>query len=325
MGGHLLHIWNLPEKRLNNEDFSRVSDCVVEAIKKELPECKVAPLRCFSEKDSHGDLDIEISAANVNFFDLILKLFGAEAHKNGPTYSFPLDGFQVDLSTCSEDSFDICLVYKDFERGMFLGRVANAIGVRFGWNGLFLRIDIADYYDAPPRIYDILVSKGPEEIFDLLGYDSNDTDKSFKNKEELFDWVVSGKYFSPEPFKLENLNHQNRIRNRKRPNYSSFIDWCSERAFPERQIPDKLVFQHKILTDWCLWGEIKKIKRNLDKATERAAKFNGNLIRESFGLEGAALGEFIINFKKSIKNFEKFVDENSKEEIMRELEIFYEH
>lgn len=326
MGGHLLHIWNLPEKRVSRVDFERIILQVLDKLRARFNLRRIEPLKFFTDKADFGDLDIAFEtfsnqSVQINFIEEFEKLFGYKPHKNGNCISFPVEGFQVDILMFSDVVFDIAQVYYAYESGNFMGRIADKMGLSYGHRGLYLQIPLS-YFDStlPDHQYrDILLSRSPRPIFESLGFDYERFNQSFKNFEEMSQWVAESKYFSPEVFAFESLNSINRTRNRKRPVYAKFVDWCAQQ--PARNIlPSKESVRDTIISSCpIIRKQIDEITIELQKNAIRRAKFNGNLIKELRGLEGAELGKFIVDFKKKYGSFETWLDDNSADQVKKAI------
>lgn len=327
MGGMLLKKWNLPEKRVSRADFDRIIEEVMSVLRAHYPEHRIEPLKFFAEKKDFGDLDVafEIKEGwNIPWRSKIEELFGFPPHRNGNCISFPYEGFQVDILLFESEVFDIAQVYYAYESGNGMGRVADKLDFSYGHRGLYLQVPL-DYFNArlPKHEYrEILVSRDPAAIFAYLGFDYDRFLKGFRNFEEMARWIADSYYFNPEIFAFESLNSINRVRNKKRPVYAAFVEWCKSQPRKALIPPKGYILKQIASARSDIQEEIAKVRAELILSEKRRAKFNGNQVRDLLGLEDKALGDFIKEFKKAhVVNgsFEEWLDAHSGEEVVQEI------
>lgn len=325
MGGKLLNLWNLAEKRVSRADFDRIVEDVLRKLRSNFPNRRVEPLKFFSDKQDFGDVDVAFEVFSdspiVDFPKDLEVLFGHKPHKNGNCISFPVEGFQVDILLFSEIVFDIAQVYYAYESGNFMGRMADKMGLSYGHRGLYLQVPLSYFGKGLPdhEYKEILISRDPEIIFHILGFDYERFKEGFRNFDDMSKWVAASRYFSPEVFAFESLNSINRTRNRKRPVYAAFVEWCQSQ--PKRQdAPSKERVRNIMVQMYPgVQAKIDELQAEVILNAERRAKFNGHLVKELLGLEGAALGDFIIAFKKTWANFDAYLDSHTKEEVIKDI------
>lgn len=328
MGGHLLSNWNLPEKRVPRAEFDKLTQLVLEQIKYDFPTYRAEIIPFYKDKEDFGDMDllVEVKPFENNWLEWVKERYCATPHKNGNVISFPLEGFQVDLILVGTDSFDTAKTYFACETGNFMGRIADKLGFKYGHKGLWLHVPL-NYFNADlpnHEFRDILITKDPARIFSLLGFDYEWFLKGFDNLEEMFKWVAASRFFAPQLFSFDALNSINRTRNRKRPVYAQFVEWCETQE--ARGIPSKEVMFVKTLVCFVhLQPELEKIRIEVLRNKLRREKFNGDLVRELKNIQtGPELGQFIMNFKKKYcqPNFEQWLDDNSKENVWQAIQSF---
>jgi hypothetical protein len=180
-----------------------------------------------------------------------------------------------------------------------MGKTFHKMNLSYGWDGLKYK-----YRNFNGRnSHDITISKDPRKIFEFGGYDYDRYLEGFETIEKIFDFIIAGKYFNADIFKMENLKHIDKKRNRKRKSYHEFLKYVENRGinkkfefhenkkvylpligfnFPEADLDNKL----KVL------DEKNEINKQLNE------KLNGSLIMEWIpGLEGKALGDVIREFR----------------------------
>lgn len=321
-----MKIWGLPEKRIGRADYERIAREVESKLLAQYPRAEA--LRTFATKENFGDLDVicDVNNGEKPLLDFVRREFHPNPHKNGQTISFPYEGFQVDLISVGKENFEVARDYLAWESGMAVGVVANALGLRFGWDGLHLKYPLSLISPELPAhdFFLVALDKEPVTIYTLLGFDYKRLQKGFHSKEEFFDWVCGSEFFDPRIFNLDELSHQNRIRNKKRPTYNALVDYARDKEAKPR--PTKEEVRALILDKYPhVKNEIERKSTQIIKNKERAAKFNGNIVREITGLEGAALGKLIVQFKNvysKAQSFEEYLDARSAEEVYKVLKQF---
>ena len=199
--------------------------------------------------------------------------------------------------------------------------------LKWGFDGLryVYRID-------GKKLGEITVSKDYRKSLKFVDLCPDRYDKGFNNLEEIFEYVISSKYFNPWMFDLEKLNKINRDRDKKRKTYSSFLKYLE--PYKENKTiedfhyfyPDKKVYLGHI--DFNFPGFLRQY-RELEKREERLikirAKFNGNILIDEFGIKGKELGNLISNFKASFEDlntFEDYILENDVETILNKVKNY---
>ncbi len=324
MGGHLLHIWNLPEKRVRRADFDRIMADVLLRMRNCLSARRIEPLKFFTDKESFGDLDIAMEVYPddyINFLDFFGDMFGKRPHKNGNCISFPVEGFQVDILLFSPEVFDIAQIYYAYESGNFMGRIADKMGLSYGHRGLYLQVPLNFFrWDLPDHEYrEVLVSRDPKWIFTILGFNLERFERGFNNFQEMAEWVAQSKYFAPELFSFDNLNSINRTRNRKRPVYAQFVSWCDTQPANRALLAKDQMRANLIVCFPQVGRDIMDLRASIILDDERRKKFNGNIIKDLRGIENKELGAFIVAFKAEHENFNKYLDDNAAEKIKQDI------
>jgi hypothetical protein len=324
MGGHLLHHWNLPEKRVSRADFDRIIVEVLGKLRNAFDLRRIEPLKFFADKQDFGDLDVafeSVPGCSINWNEEIQRLFGYKPHKNGNCISFPVEGFQVDILLFGSEVFDIAQVYYAYESGNFMGRVADQMGLSYGHRGLYLQVPLSYFNDSYPEheYREILVHRAPQVIFNILGFDYQRFQKGFKNFDEMSQWVADSRYFNPKVFAFDALNSINRTRNRKRPVYAAFVEWCAKQPAND-DMPSKEAVRAAVIDVYRhVWVAVEAVREEIVLNQERREKFNGYLVEELRHIEGADLGRFIAAFKKSKGDFNAYLDARSAAEVRKDI------
>jgi hypothetical protein len=276
----------------------------------------------YREKESFGDLDCLIIPTSVKDLREALQThFSPQAIvHNGECWSIDYKNFQVDFLVTIEENFAISYHYYSFnDLNNLVGRVAHKFGLKFGHKGLTVPVNIKDH-----QLGEIVLSKNPEAIYQYLDYSFERYQKGFNNLEEIYQFVASSKYFNPDLFAAENLNHANRTRNRKRPTYTQFLAWLENHPDLPRfeYSEDKVAYQQAAVTHFRKEEEQARMLALAEQRKLQAERFNGRLVQELTGLTGERLGSFIVAFKESIPDFEAWVQGSSEQEIRERIVAF---
>lgn len=332
MGGNLLKIWNLPDKRATNEEYERIGSAVRIELNHDshpynadgaVSRATIAP--CIRDKDTHGDIDILFGLPNAKhsediwwgkyghvpsfdtFAEYIKHEYGFDPHRNSNVFSFPVEGIQVDVTFLPLEEFESAVAYTSWgDLGNLMGRVYHKMGLHYGHSGLQFWIR-QGMYDAnvtwsdSDHIYSkFILSRHPRAIFELGGFDYDRWKKGFDTEKDAFDFVINSKYFNPDLFALENLNHTNRTRNRKRGMYMRFIEYLDTVSDPTKyQFLSKevysLVFQDKFPP---LKTAIGKYRFEHELQKQYKAKINGKIVAEWLcTTDGPLIGQVMKDIK----------------------------
>ena len=156
---------------------------------------------------------------------------------------------------------------------------------------------------------DIVISKDSKKIFEFLGFDYERYLKGFDTLEEIFEWIINSKYFSYEVFLMDNLNHIDRKRNKKRATYQKFLEYINTKDLST--LPNTVFYKNKeiyleLVDNYFPEAKLsEKLQELKDKDAfnkAMAEKFNGDLVMEWTGLKGKELGNCIKFFKESINH-----------------------
>lgn len=261
----------------------------------------------FRNKDSFGDLDVlvhggdfERYAPNTPMSKIIEDIFSPnEIYKNSHVVSFDYNELQIDFIKVKPKYWESSKTYFSYnDLGNFMGRIAYKMGFRYGDFGLRL---VYLHEDGGKKFtYDI--STHPRDIFGFLGFDYERYEEGFDKLEDVFDFVVDSKYFNARLFDYENLNHQNRTRNKKRVNYGLFLDYVKDidKAY-EYKDKDYYVNMAEEFFGIDIASKISLWRKEVEREKEAHEHFNGILIMEHYPLAGKELGNAIYKFKEFVK------------------------
>jgi hypothetical protein len=306
MGGRALK--SVETKRISRLEFDKISKEIMDVLK--LTFNKFGIPFFYKKKESFGDVDIIISKEgfNGNIREYIENTFNPnEIFHNGNAYSFDYDAVQIDLIFTPDKDFESTLNYMGGnDLGNFIGRLAQSIGFKYGQEGLFY-----NHYSDQNTKNKIIVSKDYPEIFKFLGLDYDKWVEGFDTLEEIFEYAMSSSLFNPEMFQLSELNKVNRERNLKRASYMSFLDYIKDKsAHPDYDKVSVASAKENVIEVISVVFPEANIDLHLAEINYEHAKkvlanvkFNGNIVKEKYGLEKEELGQ-------SIKLFKDYVDVN---------------
>ncbi len=262
----------------------------------------------FKKKETHGDLDVIIEGAALESAKLA-EMFDLKPEwisRNSNVISIFYEGTaQIDLCFHPREECETTWAYmRCGDASNLIGKVAHSLGFKLGHKGLVYPVNLSDC----EQLGDVLISSDRRKILEFLDLDYQQWEDNFDNPVDLYLWITSSKFFNPAQFQYENLNHVNRIRDRKRPVFAGFIDWLVENPIQNEFVPGRNkaeYFWNAVLFFDC--AEVfKKIEAMLytRRITKEANKiFNGDLVREWTGLEGKELGAVLAGFKQHCMMF----------------------
>jgi hypothetical protein len=264
-----------------------------------------------------------------------------EIFHNDRAWSFNVDEIQVDIIMCEPENFNAMYHYLSYnDLGNFMGRLAHSLGFKYGQDGL-----VYDHYFKDKKIGRILVSQDYPRIFKFLDLDYGRWERGFDKLEDVFEFIVSSKYFSYEKFQLRSLNKINRERNLKRKSYMSFLDYIERykdrNAHFESLKSEFMAEAIKMFPEFQYKLETRRLEYEVTRDLYIQAKFNGGEIMRRFGLQGKEIGETMEGFKERIyknkgdmhgpayfnfvtreQSFNNYVLNNSLESIYEKFEIY---
>lgn len=266
---------------------------------------RFAVIPAYEEKVDFGDMDVLV-LPKTEIADMRATLKAAfkpqDIIHNDQCWSLDYKGLQIDIITSSPELFDCTLHYFSYnDVSNLVGRSAHRMGLKYGHKGLTLPVRAKSTH----LLGEVSLSTKPKEIFEFLGYDYPRFQQGFKNLEEVYKYTVSSPYFDITAFAEENMNHINRVRNKKRPTFTQFLEWLN--APEQKSLPtftfneDKTEYIEKALEVFAHNKPRETLAQIMDNHAKREQskdKFNGKLVSELTGLNGKDLGDFICRFSK---------------------------
>lgn len=270
------------------------------------------PVREIEEKEDFGDIDFLISYAQTKkeVLEKVENLLKINNHAltgnvmNSEVISLAVDNrHQIDL-IFTDKILLASHYYSDNDRGNLIGNIFHHLGFNYGHRGLYINLESSKLF----------LSDSTNDILTFLGYNSDDIlkitnyDNGFKTFEEMFEWVIRCPLFNSNYYKWENLNNENRTRNKKRTTYNKFLQYIENKSFNNPVVSINSV-KYYALEFFNKEKEYVKILKNLEFNKSRREIINGELISKLTGLLKGDLGKFIIYLKSS--DFYKKLEQNN--------------
>lgn len=295
-------------RRIDKQEYHQI---IIEIIQL-FPELRMIPTRTVKDKADFGDIDFIVETdPKINIKNLVVdRLNNPQVNDNNIYYSFEYKNIQIDFNFVSPNDYMTAYWFHgNADFGNLCGRLARSINFKFGTDGLSYVFRVND--DLNYR-HDIIISKDIKEILTFLDINHNKFIEGFDSSEEVFDIIMKSKLFNPTYFIFDNLNHNDRTRNRKRKMYHEFLT-CANGIQPRPKLTTeerldylndaiKFFYNGEYLKNQITFLEEQHIKNN-----EIKKYFNGDLVREKTGIEGKELGN-LISLLKTIMNIHYDLD-----------------
>jgi hypothetical protein len=273
-----------------------------------------------ADKKDFGDIDILM---DIDLKERFLIYFPRSEYVvvNGDVVSFLWKSMiQVDVIFLPRDVLDFAHGYFSYnDLGNLIGRIAHKMGMKFGHDGLHLPVR-----DGTNMLGVIRLTRTFSEAIEFLGYSFELWNEGFENREAVFRYVSGHPRFSPRIYLLDNRNHAARVRDRKRPTYTAFLEWidekrgylndfCWEKHPKESFLPEIFAeFPHAQVEHAALWTE-----RN--RAIQAKEQYPMVRIGELLNIEGKELGKFITAFKEKHGDMVDYIHANTVESIDKDV------
>lgn len=311
MGGHAFPEFRT--RRLDQNGFMTVATACMGRLEIRFPDNHFEPVVAYRNKETFGDLDIIWCGDPIAPEDMCKALKAIKFVKNGPVVSYALhlvddEIFQVDLIHVDCKHLQSAASYFAFnDLGNLLGRIFHRAGFKLGHKGLLFVV--REEGNSSHVLKEIEVTTSWKEALEFAGYDFNRWLEGFDELEDVFRYAVSIPLANRTIFRLDETNHQARVRDRKRLTYQKFLRWVND---PANGVPEKEeISKSDLRIQWLAraFQQFPNFQRDYEVAQEqmqksRAArdKFNGELVRQITGLDGKELGAFMSDFVHNFIN-----------------------
>lgn len=260
--------------RLNHEEYYQLSEEVC-VVLRDFYKIVVLP-RVLPTKESFGDIDILVFHQNKKFSPES-DLSSRKQVRNNNVLSFEYNGFQIDVIEKDEKEFELVKFHYDYgDIAALVGIIVRKIGLKLSIKGLYVICDSSK----------IFLTHVVEDIFKFLGLNYSVWKEGFVDEQQIFDFIISSKYFRRDYFIEQNRRYKHDLSTR--PLIKNFYEYIklksSEENIKRIDLSDEaLIFFKKINV-----RDMLKIEKN--KKSIIYDKFNGNLVMEWTGLKGSELG-----------------------------------
>ena len=331
MGGNAMRSFGVT--RLNKTQYNELTQAIKSSFKNLIENnsnhYNLAVVPSYRNKESFGDCDL-LSDMPSEVFEKELtnnKDFTILGKKpNGSVVSYAVkfrdfEPFQVDLIRTNAYNFDFNLNYLSYnDLGNLIGRIAAALGFKFAHDGLYLQAWFS--HNGTSKNVERIKEEGKtnehaeykkeclflsdfQKAIEFLGFDYERFCKGFDELEDILKYVTDSKYFCKDYFDLENRNHAQRMRDRKRATYHAALEYFEN--LKDRKRSDVKAEFKKVVNSQ--FPKVATIKHKMKKECRReyiisrrlkAARIQ-RLAKKHFGvsLEGAALGNIMKLIKSS--------------------------
>lgn len=305
MGGNALKIYGITPRRMSSSEYCELTDELVSLFSQpDSPLLSLSVVKSPRHKSSHGDIDIKglVKSAHPSDWKRECQTFlGSEVgYSNDKTISLLYKGVQVDLEGHHHPA-ELCasLNYCDYSPlGNLVGALLKQAGLKWGVDGLSLPVR-----ESTHLLGTIPVTHDACEALLLAGLDPRTWEGGFDNLEDVFTFVISSPLFNNAIFLPQNLNHTNRVRNRKREDYKAWTTFASSH-------PDNLTEKNK---DQIISATLQKLHSRFPHVQQEEARLRsieesrkaskrmlgGEALQDITGLKGKNLGEFLSRLTQS--------------------------
>ena len=292
MGGNIFTT-NYEVARLDTSQYLKLQSLIRDKL--HAKRIQIYQIPYLRDKSSFGDLDLIVDSKDTDkLLNWFLKDLIYPYSTNGNVSSVYYYPFKFQIDFIRIDTLDIDYAVNYFAwgcAGNLVGRLAKKLGIKHGHKGLYYVQRNNDHV-----IEEILLSRKYIDILNILQLDSQKFFQGFDSEIDMFQWFTSSPYFNIEYFLFENLPNKDRVRDRKRKDYNTFIKWCLTQSFKSPlTIGNKQDFVVNYFPEL-----LDKINKNLEILRINnlvKSKINGNIVMELTGLRNKELNDFLIYFK----------------------------
>lgn len=218
MGGTALKI--AKTRRYEKDEFVKVTNELSSILSKY---GQFELTKSYKSKDSFGDADFLYKDEGLKIYDLIKEVFNpTEIFVNTSVYSFDYKELQVDIIKIREDNWESAVTYYSYnDINNLIGKIARGFGLSWGFDGLKYKL----FTKNRNLLGTIYLTKDKDRAFSLLGFDPKKFDDGFEDLEDMFNYIVSNKYYDKDQFLFEKQTKVNRDRDKKRKTYNNFLEF----------------------------------------------------------------------------------------------------
>jgi hypothetical protein len=269
-------------ERLTPERYAEIAGKMVELLQRFY--CRAVLPRQYPNKPSYGDVDVLVSGS-ISEFDPACELGSAAVSRNGPVLSFEYEGHQVDVIHCRAEVFDLALFFYSWgDVGMVLGMMLRKLGLKFGSDGLFVLVEDTK----------LLLSSDVSSVLAFLGMDFGRWQLGFSTREEIFEFIMAGRFFRHSMFKPRTSSDsagKTAKRFKLRPMFGEFVEYVNSRL--PAQATERVSAEDVTQLAIAYFGQEAQVAHVQEQAQQQRLvklKFNGDIVARLTGLSGRPLG-----------------------------------
>jgi hypothetical protein len=317
MGGKALS--SITPRRVDAKDYRDLCERVVAPLRKYY--ARVEDVPAYRQKPDFGDVDIlvDFDGPVDQLAETGRRLFQPrEMVVNGNCVSLDHEGVQVDLIAAT--NYEMAMLHYAYnDLGNMIGTVAHGFGLKVDLTGLYLPLRINGKSTELARP---LVTEMPKQVLGFLGYDPDRYDQGFDTVKDIFDFATSTPYFDPKLFSAERVNHQSRTRQKKRTIISQFMEHLATTPGLRRYEfnDDPMSYFGKIAEAFPA-AKLRERREQLVGDYDRRLRVRDRLnsFLPEIPLSGPALGAALDGLRKSVPNFQDFMEKGTDDQIREKL------
>lgn len=282
----------------------------------------------YSEKLDYGDVDIIVDAGFIlnkpNWKKDLLNALGVtETQTVRNVFSMLYMNFQVDIFLVATERLDSTCNFMSYNiLGNLIGRIYHKFNLRYGEDGLFYVL--RGFTNHISR--EISITRDMKKMLNFIGLSYERWEEGFNNLNEIFEYVISSKYFCSNSYNDSYFNIRKRAS--ERPDFLRFLEYIEQNKIDKNFPFEKPKEIYLPMIDEYFGTDLQNEYNNHVKRQnileEISKKFNGRIIIDLLNIEGKELGQFIKSYKNGFQNndaFENFILNASKKQIEQDILI----
>jgi len=321
MGGNLFKVGRVPKER-----YFEIVSTLKPVLDKHFGDRYRIPV-AYTEKADYGDVDIILDAGVVmnkpNWKKELTRDLGVTQTKSvRNVFSMLYMDFQTDVFLVATKRLDSTNNFMSYNiLGNLIGRIYHKFNLRYGEDGLFYVL--RGFNNHISR--EISVTRDMEQMLTFIGLSYERWKQGFKNLNEIFEYVISSKYFCSNSYDPAYSIVRRKI---ERPDFVKFLDYLEqnkiEKNFPFAKPKEIYLDEIDAFFGTDLKTEFAEHVKRQEMLEKISKKYNGNVVMGLLGLDGETLGKFMGRYKKYRgDSFEYFMLNSTKKEIEEDIVSFY--
>lgn len=283
----------------------------------------------YRNKADYGDMDVLVNTDQLTNKDwrkdLIQRLALTQYKSQTRLFSTVYDNFQVDYFALNSDDFESTYNFMSYNiLGNLLGRIFHKFGLKYGERGL--TYPLRNYHG---NVCDeIIITKDMRRILAFLELDYQIWLNGFDNLETLFSYVIDCKYFSTLSHRKENVNNNQRKKQRK--DYQIFLSYIDEhnidKEYPfSKDKTEYIAYIDTAFPEITLADSVATHNSREALNQQVHNRFNGHTIIKLLPtIKDYQIGPFINQFKNNFADFAHFILNNDEAIVAKAIVDFYQ-